>query len=161
MALFPPRSPSAAAAPELKGCSGGTFLQPCPSQPPLARLLNSREEHSSSPAPAFTGLSRGAFLKPCPSPRQAPRGHIPSALSPSLSPSLLRPPPLPLPISATPPDSRLPLQSGISAINSSDRIRDTGRSIPMRSLSALQWSQLKCMERCYTSARQGGDNGRH
>lgn len=29
------------------------------------------------------------------------------------------------------------------------------QSIPMRSLSALQWSRLKCMERCYTSARRG------
>lgn len=53
--------------------------------PHPASTLKSQEKHSSSPALAFTGISRGAFLKPCPSPRQAPWGHIPSALSPSLS----------------------------------------------------------------------------
>lgn len=53
--------------------------------PQPASTLNSQEKHSSSPALAFTGISRGAFLKPCPSPRQAPWGHIPSALSLSFS----------------------------------------------------------------------------
>lgn len=119
--------------------------------PQPASTSNSQEEHSSSPALAFTRISRGAFLKPCPSPRRAPWGRIPPALSPHLPPSLS------LPFS----DSRLPLQSSISAINSTDRIRDTRQSIPMCSLSALQWSWLKCMERCYTSARQRGDNGCH
>lgn len=124
--------------------------------PQPASTLNSQEKHSSSPALAFTGISWGAFLKPCPSPRQAPWGRIPSArLSLFLAPHL--PSSLSLPFL----ESCLPLQSSISAINSTDRIRDTRQSIPMCSLSALQWSRLKCMERCYTSARQGGDNGRH
>lgn len=57
--------------------------------PQPASTLNSPEEHSSSPALAFTGISWGAFLKPCPSPRRAPWGRIPAALSLPLSPSLL------------------------------------------------------------------------
>lgn len=57
--------------------------------PQPASTSNSQEEHSSSPALAFTRISRGAFLKPCPSPRRAPWGRIPSALSPSLPISLL------------------------------------------------------------------------
>lgn len=122
--------------------------------PQPASTSNSQEKHSSSPALAFTRISRGAFLKPCPSPRRAPWGRIPSALSPSL-------PHLPSALSLPFSDSRLPLQSSISAINSTDRIRDTRQSIPMCSLSALQWSWLKCMERCYTSSRQRGDNGCH
>lgn len=117
--------------------------------PQPASTFNSLEEHSSIPALAFTGVSWGAFLKPCPSPRQAPWGCIPAALFLFLSPHL---PPSPLlPFSG----SRLPLQSSISTINSTDRIGDTRQSIPMRSLSALQWSRLKCMERRYTSARRG------
>ena len=126
-----------------------------PALPQPASTLNSPEKHSSSPALAFTGISWGAFLKPCPSPRRTPWGCIPAALSLFLSPHL---PPSPLlPFSG----SRLPPQSSISAINSTDRIRDTRQSIPMRSLSALQWLRLKCMERCYTSGRREGDNGRH
>ena len=53
----------------------------CGPTPASLHSLNPPEEHSSSPAPAFTGVSWGAFLKPCPSPRRAPWGHIPAALS--------------------------------------------------------------------------------
>lgn len=68
--------------PRVKGVLWGNILLALP-QP--ASTLNSLEEHSSSPALAFTGISWGAFLKPCPSPRRAPWGHIPAALSLSLS----------------------------------------------------------------------------
>lgn len=134
--------------PRVRGVLWGNILLALP-QP--ASTLNSLEEHSSSPALAFTGISWGAFLKPCPSPRRAPWGHIPAALSLPLfhSPHL---PSSPL-LSFS--GARLPLQSSISAINSTDRIGDTRQSIPMCSLSALQWPQLKCMGRCYTSARWG------
>lgn len=133
--------------PRVKGVLWGNILQALP-QP--ASTLNSLGEHSSSPALAFTGISWGAFLKPCPNPRRAPWGRIPAALSLCFPLPHLPPSPL-LPFTG----SRLPLQSSISAINSTDCIGDTRQSIPMHSLSALQWSQLKCMERCYTSDRRG------